>query len=117
VFSINYLVILGLMGIALLFWFESMRVREFMIKMCKRICREEDLQLLDQTVSLNKIRLGQSDYGWLSIHREYRFEVSTNGTDRLMGYVILDGRFITAVQIDYPEGATIIHPAGPKLLH
>ena len=105
------------MGLVLLFWFEGMRVREFMIKTCKRICREQDLQLLDQTVSLNKIRLEPSGDNWLSIHREYRFEVSTNGTDRLMGYVILDGRLITAVQIDYPEGATIIHPAGPKLLH
>ena len=115
--SLNSLMLLGFIGLIILFWFESLRVREFIIKMCKKICRESDLQLLDQTVSLWKIKLGRSESGWLSVHRVFRFEVSSNGTDRLTGYVILDGRRIRAVQIENPEGMTVIYPHGPAMIH
>jgi hypothetical protein len=116
-FSYNYLIILGLLSLVVLIWFEGMRVHEYIITMCRKICRDSGLQLLDQTVSLGRIGLSRSGRGWLSVHREFRFEVSSNGTDRLKGYVTVEGRVITTVQIDYTEGTTFIYPQTPKMIH
>ncbi len=115
--SLNSLFVLGLIGGVILFWFESLRVREFIVKMCRAICKESDLQLLDQTVSLNAISVKRSIDGWPYIHRVYQFEVSTNGSDRLIGYVTLIGKRVKAIQIDGTDGMSTIYPHKQERIH
>ena len=113
----NSLFILGLLAVIILFWVESLRFREFIIKMCKKICKESELQLLDQTVSLDSLSLRRSISGWPYIHRVYQFEVSTNGADRLPGYVTLTGRMVTTIQIGGNDGMTTIYPHKQERVH
>ena len=40
------------------------------------------MQLLDQTVALQRLRIRRGDDGRLHWLRRYRFELSTNGSDR-----------------------------------
>jgi hypothetical protein len=117
VIETNSLLILGLLAGIILYWVESLRIREFIIKMCRKICKKSELQLLDQTVSLDSLSLRRSISGWPCIHRVYQFEVSTNGADRLPGYVTLTGRIVRTVQIEGIDGMTTIYPHKQERVH
>jgi hypothetical protein len=111
------LIILSVIALLVLVWFEGMRSREFVINVCRKRCKEYESQLLDQTVSLFRFALRRNSRGGLYVHREYRFEVSSNGTDRLKGYVVMQGRYLISLQIENPEGTTIIFPQQHVMLN
>ncbi|MFT7460140.1 MAG: hypothetical protein ACI909_002828 [Planctomycetota bacterium] len=98
-------------------WFESLRVREFVIKHCHHLCREINLQLLDQTVSLTSLSLRRTDSGSLGFKRKYQFEVSENGADRFSGYITLVGNRIIESRLEGPDGQNIFHQGKPSTLH
>jgi hypothetical protein len=112
-YTFNSLLILVAIIAVILFWYESLRVRESVTHMCRQICEKCNLQLLDQTVSLISIRIRRSASGYPFLYRVYQFEVSNNGVDRFSGYVAMSGRLVEAVQIDSNEGMTTIYPAAP----
>ncbi|NNE37119.1 MAG: DUF3301 domain-containing protein [Gammaproteobacteria bacterium] len=109
------LFMLAIISLIVLLWYESMRFREFVIAICRKKCREYDLQLLDQTVTLSKISLTGNLLN--GVTREYRFEVSSNGTDRLKGYIQIQGRYLVSLQIENTDGLTIIYPERPVMLN
>jgi hypothetical protein len=111
------LFILAIISLIVLLWHESMRFREFVTGICRNKCRDNDLQLLDQTITLSKISLSGALLSGFSIIREYRFEVSSNGTDRLKGYVQMQGRYLVSLQIENVDGLTIIYPERPVMLN
>lgn len=82
--------ILILLGIAA-FWHSALGARELARAHASRLCKSTRLQLLDQTVSLRRMRLRhQSGLGW-QLQRDYGFEVSSNGQDRLPGSLRMTG--------------------------
>jgi Protein of unknown function (DUF3301) len=98
-------------------WFESLRIREYVIKHCNQLCRETDLQLLDQTVSLISLSLKRANNGGMSILRKYQFEVSENGVDRYSGYVTLLGKRIIESHLEGPQGINTFHQSKSPPLH
>ena len=88
-------------------WFDSMRARERVIVVCTRACKQMDVQLLDQTVALARMRL-RRDRGRLKLAREYGFEFSTDGADRWGGRASMLGGRVTGVQLEGPEGVVIL---------
>lgn len=58
-----------IMGLALFIWFwlESMRVNEIARFLGARLCKENNVQFLDETVHLSSIRLGKTVTGSLSL--------------------------------------------------
>lgn len=81
------LLILSLIGI---FWFDSLKARERAIQLCRSACQQQQVQLLDQTVVLTKLRFHYGAQG-LRLRREYQFEYSEEGIDRQDGRLILFG--------------------------
>lgn len=75
----------------LLFWLDSMAASERARAHCRAQCQAGGLQLLDQSVALDRTRLARDSQGWLRLRRRYRFAVSTDGTDRRMGAMSLLG--------------------------
>lgn len=71
-------------------WLDASRAREFAILHGHALCRDAGVQLLDQTVSLERLRLGLRD-GLPTFLRRYRFEVSLDGSDRHRGHLDLAG--------------------------
>jgi len=112
-FSFSALLILLAITAIILFWYESLRIREAVTLMCRQVCEKCGLQLLDQTVSLASISFRRSPSGYPLLHRVYEFEVSDNGADRFPGYVAMSGRHVEAIQIDSNEGMTTIYPSNP----
>jgi hypothetical protein len=102
------ILLLLLAAAAFVFWNDSLRARERMLETCARLCRELKVQFLDETVVLAQLRLGRSASGWPEFTRVYSFEFSGTGQDRWQGRATLAGRRVLSVQLDHPEGVTIL---------
>jgi len=111
----SLLSILALISIAagIWFWNDSLRARERMTTTCARICADMHLQFLDETVALAWLRLTRTATGWLVWRRMYIFEFSESGSDRWKGRALLTGRRVESVQLDNPQGVTILNGASP----
>ncbi|MCB1742100.1 MAG: DUF3301 domain-containing protein [Gammaproteobacteria bacterium] len=91
--------LLGLLAVCLsvMVWRGYTRTRERALAICTRVCAQESVQLLDQTVSLNRAR-PQLGAGRPCLQLWFNFEFSRYGTDREVGVLILEcGRLTTVV--------------------
>lgn len=113
----NPLLLLAIITLILLFWFETLRMREYVIRRCKSTCESAGLQLLDQSVALSGISLKRDRNGRWRIHRRYQFHVSESGADRHTGHMILTGTRIESIRIEGESGTTILHEERPISLH
>lgn len=65
-------------------------------------CRRAGVQLLDQTVSLSKLRIVRGDF-MLALRRSYRFEYSPDGVNRLAAQVSVLGNQAYCAEIAPPQ--------------
>ena len=107
------ILLLLMTAVAFVFWNDSLRARDRMLETCARLCHELKVQFLDETVSLSGIRLARSSHGWPEFIRVYSFEFSGTGNDRWQGRATLAGRRVLSVQLDHPEGVTILGGGAP----
>ena len=68
-----------------------MRSRDVARQVVREICLRHQLQLLDQTVALRKIRFGRRSNGNLNLRRQFRFDYSDNGFHRRDGVIWMLG--------------------------
>lgn len=104
------------LGLALLagwvwFWVDSLGARERALAVCARACADSQVQFLDQTVALKRLRLGRHADGRMRLRRLYAFEFSTDGANRRRGSAELLGRRVVALSLDMPEGNTFLSSA------
>ena len=104
----NSVIALLLAGVLYWFWVDSLRARERALVIGVAACRQTNAQMLDQTVSLVGFGIGLSSQRQPLFRRRYRFEFSTNGVDRWFGTVIMLGPIMETVQMEHPEGSTIM---------
>lgn len=89
---------LPLLSLALLgwAWYHVLRLRERAVAHARRLCDQRGLQLLDDSVSLHRLRASWRN-GGLHVLREYRFDTSLGGHDRQSASVtLLGGRVVAA---------------------
>lgn len=101
--------LLVLLALIIYLWYETFRLREYVLNKCRQLCRESGLQLLDHTVALAALSIKKQPGGLYQLSRCYGFEYSINGTERLRGYVDLIGTRITAIRMEDREGATVYY--------
>ncbi|MGA9421780.1 MAG: DUF3301 domain-containing protein [Rhodanobacteraceae bacterium] len=87
------LISLVLMATTVCLWMAALRARELAVHFGHVLCRRAGVQLLDQSVSLQRLRLRLID-GRLHCCRRYSFELSINGDDRHRGYLDLRGEHL-----------------------
>lgn len=90
---------LALLAALFWFWYDSIRVREIAIRMAKRACQAEDVQLLDETVAVTSTRPARDDDGRFVLRRIYRFEFSDTGNNRRPGSLVMLGPELVTVNI------------------
>lgn len=73
------------------FWSDSMSKHERAIALGKELAEKFNLQLLDETVTMKQLRLGRNRRGHMQFKRNYHFEVSTHGSDRMQCHLTLLG--------------------------
>lgn len=85
------------------FWWTSAQSRESAVALARRACAQCQVQLLDETVTLSKIRLQRSTTGSMQIARWYRFEFSTSGNNRRDGVVGILGKKLLSMHLDIDQ--------------
>lgn len=85
---------------ALAFWWYGTVSRETAIRFAREACKRLQVQLLDETVSLTKLRLQRTNRGHMGIARWYTFEFSASGIDRRFGSVSLIGDKLLDMHLD-----------------
>jgi hypothetical protein len=71
------------------FWWDGLNKRELAIRAARSVCQRAGVQLLDESVALKQMRLARDDNQRMSFRRDYFFEYSDTGNNRLPGYVYL----------------------------
>ena len=93
------LVLLALLA----FWWDSLGARQVARLAGRRACEREEAQFLDDTVAVSRIRLQRDGRGRLMFYRQYRFEYSRSGEERLRGQVDLLGKQVLRVEMGLQE--------------
>jgi hypothetical protein len=83
------LILLILVSTVALIWHDAVRARDRAARIARQLCTRADLQLLDQSVGLRRIRFMRAANGQPGLRREYGFDVSTDGHDRHRGTLVL----------------------------
>jgi Protein of unknown function (DUF3301) len=92
--------LLALIVLLVWFWLESLKSRDIAIKVARTSCRQQELQLLDGTVSLQTLRpyyRNRDDYG---LKRTYAFDYSGDGISRQTGCVVLYNNRVASIVLE-----------------
>lgn len=94
------IVLLVGLGVLAWYWYAGMQVREQAIAVGRRSCAEAELQFLDESVALSRTRFARNSSGQLVFQRDYRFEFSDTGNNRLPGMIRMLGERVEWVSLD-----------------
>lgn len=86
--------IIAALGGLIWLWLESTRVREIAVAHARGQCHVSEVQFLDDTASLAKMKLARDHDGRLTLQRTYTFEFSTTGNDRQPGSIVMIGKSV-----------------------
>ena len=96
--------------LAIYVWQASLRAKERARHFATALCADAGVQLLDQTVALQRLRIRRGDDGRLHWRRRYRFELSTNGSDRHQGSLdVMQDRLVA-------HSLPLLHALDPNVL-
>ncbi|MBX2879809.1 MAG: DUF3301 domain-containing protein [Granulosicoccus sp.] len=95
------LIIVALPAAVVGLWWTGSRARELAIAHAKRVCKQYQVQFLDQTVALSRIRTAHDNTGKPCLKRVYRFEFSNHENYRDSGTVTLYGHQLHHVDFPY----------------
>ncbi len=87
--------------------------RERVLAVSREVCADLSLQRLDDSVALTRVRLRRLDGRWC-LERVYVFEFSSQGADRRRAEVALQGRQLSWVRVDHPDGPILIDLTRPR---
>jgi len=79
------------------FWHASLAARELANHLATDTCSRSGVQLLDGTVSVQKLALTRGGDGRLAFRRVYVFDYSEDGVTRRRGFVVLTGLDVDSV--------------------
>lgn len=95
---LGWIFVFALLALGYQAWAWQQRARIQATTAVKRRCQQEGLQLLDDTLVLEKMRFRR---GKSSVHlwRCYQFEFTSTGDQRYRGHVELLGRKLAAIEM------------------
>jgi len=94
-------------GCGLWFWRDSLGAREQACTASARACQQSNVQLLDDTVALERLWWRRDHDGRLQLERLYVFEFTDTGMRRQVGSVLLVG---WRVELLHMEGGRLLLP-------
>lgn len=98
--SLTFLFWSAVVAALIAFWWHSDRIKALTLEQVARLCVQQELQLLDQTMVLRGLWVARSPSGVLALRRRYQFEFTTTGEARYRGEVTLLGRQIVSLEME-----------------
>ncbi|MDP1663669.1 MAG: DUF3301 domain-containing protein [Methylobacter sp.] len=94
------LILIALLLSAYLYWFNGQQAKEVALRAVRANCLDLDVQMLDEYVALNSIRLKRDHAGKVRVRRVFLFEFSSTGNERYNGVCIMLGRGVESIQME-----------------
>lgn len=82
------------------FWWQGDKIKNLALAHVYRLCKAQNLQLLDQTMVLKGVWPARDDEGTLRLRRRYGFEFTSTGEARSEGSVELFGARLQKLHMD-----------------
>ena len=82
-------------------WWTGSKARELAIRYAKQACQQRQLQFLDQTVALSRMKPARSTTGSSCFLREYTFEFTDQGQYRDTATVTMRGHVLQKIHFPY----------------
>ncbi|MEX0733165.1 MAG: DUF3301 domain-containing protein [Steroidobacteraceae bacterium] len=79
------------------FWHSSLAARELANRVAMETCASANVQMLDGTVAIHRLRMVRSGDAPLAWHRTYVFDYTSDGFSRQRGFVVLTGDTVDTV--------------------
>ena len=106
--DLGALLLILILVLVAVYWRGALGARERVLDAARRAVEQVNAQWLDQTVSMERMKLIRAPGGGIGIRRFYRFESSLAGDDRRMGRVVVDGQRVRHCELLMPEGKLIL---------
>jgi len=82
------------------FWLDSSKVIESARSTAAKMCKNNNVQFLDDSVHQRKFSFGKNTYGQLKFVRTYEFEFTNNEHQRYKGELVFAGYQLLSSQMD-----------------
>lgn len=87
----------ALLALVVVFWHSSLAARELANRVAQEACAGAQVQMLDGTVAIHRLRIVRSGDQPLAWHRTYVFDYTADGYSRQRGFVVLTGGSVDTV--------------------
>jgi len=95
--------LIATMALAGWLWWDGLNKRELAVRAARLVSQKAGVQFLDETVSLGRIWLRRDENQRVRVQRQYVFEYSDTGDNRLPGYVYLLGDRVVDANLVIPS--------------
>ncbi len=95
----NFFWLIFFATIALFLW-RTYEIKQIAHRLAKRHCRELEVQFLDDSVVLRRIRLKRHANSFISFSRTFSFEFATIGDARYQGEIIFTGFKLQSIELE-----------------
>lgn len=92
--------LLLIIGVLVWLWLASLKSRDIAIQTARGSCNHQGLQLLDATVSLQKIRPYYENSNDFGVKRTYIFDYSGDGVSRQTGCIVMQNTRVVSVILE-----------------
>ena len=89
--------VLSLLALLAGFWHSSLAARELANRLATETCAGANVQMLDGTVSIHRLRIVRGGDAPLAWRRTYVFDYTEDGFSRRRGFVVLTGDTVETV--------------------
>jgi len=86
--------------LAAAFWWRTNELKQVAYQIARRRCDESNVQFLDDSVVLSKVKFRRNDEGRIALLCRYRFEFATVGDVRYRGEMQFLGRRLAGVDME-----------------
>ena len=97
---LNDIVLIGFICLAYGYWVNAQKAKEIALGTAKDHCLSMEVQMLDDYVALNGIRLKRDKLRKMQIQRSFLFEFSSTGYERYQGTVWMLGRRVESIYME-----------------
>ena len=84
-------------AVVAIFWHSSLAARELANRVAQETCASANVQMLDGTVAIHRLRIVRTGDAPLSWNRTYVFDYTADGYSRQRGFVVLTGDNVDTV--------------------
>ena len=94
------IILIGVMCLAYGYWFNAQKTKEIALAAARNHCLAMAVQMLDDYVALNRLRLHKNKTGKIQLRRSFVFEFSSTGNERYNGTAFMLDRHIESIYME-----------------